>query len=313
MLETPVQEEAPFADALLAVAERAPELVVLSADLSKYTDIAPFAERHPDRFFQIGMAEQNMMGIAGGLAKAGLLPVAVTYGVFAARRAFEQMAMAFCTGPSRAIVVAFLPGITTPFRATHQATDDLALTRAIPGMSVVDPADATELEGALGAAVAHDGPVYIRGLRGRVARLFDPAEGFRLGAARVLREGGDVGVLSTGIGAQWVAEALAEPASAAAEIGWLHVPTVKPVDVEAVATFCSRFASVVTVENHSTIGGLGSAVCEVVAGRGIATSVRRLGVPDCWAPAGSLPYVREQLGLDARSIAQAIITTEDHA
>ncbi len=314
MVAAPSHVQAPFADALLAAASEHPELVVLSADLSKYTDIVPFAERHPERFFQVGMAEQNMMGIAGGLAKAGFLPVAVTYGVFATRRAFEQMAMAFATGPSRAIVVAFLPGITTPFRATHQATDDLALTRTIPGMTVVDPADATELAGAFAAAVEHDGPVYLRGLRGNVARLFDPATTeIHLGPARLLRAGGDVGVITTGIAAEWVAEALAEPALRDVAPGWLHAPTLKPLDADAVAAMCARVQTVVTVENHSTIGGLGSAVAEVVAARGLGTRVRALGVPDRWAPAGSLSYVRAELGLDPGGLAHAIAaaTTEE--
>jgi transketolase len=300
-------QDAPFADALLTAADAHPELVVLSADLSKYTDIAPFAQRHPDRFFQVGMAEQNLMGIAGGLAKAGWLPVAVTYGVFATRRAFEQLAMALCTGPSRGIVVAFLPGITTPFRATHQATDDLALTRTIPGLAVVDPADGNELAGALGAAIDHDQTVYIRGLRGRVAQVFDAAPGdFRLGATRAVRDGGDIGLLTTGVGAGWVSEALDQPELAGVDAGWLHVPTLKPLDRDAVATFCARHRRVITVENHSVVGGLGSSVAEVIAGQGLGTRLTTLGVPDVWAPAGSLAHVRAGLGLDAAALAKTI-------
>src|SRR5215218_8109256 len=153
----PPQVEAPFATALVELGRRRDDVVVLSADLSKYTDVLPFAETFP-----VGMAEANMMGIAGGLAKTGRLPIAVTYGVFATRRAYDQVAMALCTGPSRGIVVAFLPGITTPFKATHQAIDDLALMRALAGMTVIDPTDATELAAALDFAVAASGPVYIR-------------------------------------------------------------------------------------------------------------------------------------------------------
>jgi transketolase len=313
MATVEIVQDAPFADALLAAAEAHPELVVLSADLSKYTDLVPFAERHPERFFQVGMAEQNMMGIAGGLAKAGWLPVAVTYGVFATRRAFEQLAMALCTGPSRAIVVAFLPGITTPFRATHQATDDLALTRTIPGLAVIDPADGTELAGALHAAVGHDRSVYIRGLRGRVPQVFEPGDAFRLGAVRTVREGGDIGVLTTGIGAGWVGEALAQPILAGTSVGWLHVPTLKPLDRAAVAAFCAPYREVVTVENHSVVGGLGSAVAEVIAGEGLGTRLRPLGVPDAWAPAGSLAHVRGELGLDAESLAARIADAHQEA
>jgi transketolase len=295
--------EAPFAEALRELGRRREDVVVLSADLSKYTDVMAFAEAFPERFIQVGMAEANMMGIAGGLAKVGFLPVAVTYGVFATRRAYDQVAMALGTGPSRGIVVAFLPGITTPFRATHQAIDDLALMRALPGMVVIDPADATELAAALEAAVAHDGPVYMRGLRGQVARLWEPG-GFelRLGEPRVVRDGGEPALVGTGLGTQWALEA----AELLPDASLLHVPTLKPLDDEAVAGYCARFDVVTTVENHSIVGGLASAISEVVARRGLRTRVRALGVPDQWAPAGSLAYIRRELGLDAEGIAEAV-------
>jgi transketolase len=292
--------EAPFATALVELGRRREDVVVLSADLSKYTDVLPFASEFPDRFVQVGMAEANMMGIAGGLAKTGFLPIAVTYGVFATRRAYDQVAMALATGPSRGIVVAFLPGIMTPFRATHQAIDDLALMRALAGMTVIDPADAGELAGALDFAVGVAGPVYIRGLRGRVARLFEPDATLRV---RELRVGGELGLIGTGLGTQWALEA-AEALDGRASV--LHVPVLKPLDAEAVVRWCRRFEAVTTVENHSTIGGLGSAVAEALAETGVGTRLRRLGVPDRWAPAGSLDYVREQLGLDAAGIARAV-------
>lgn len=293
--------DAPFATALLELGRRRADVVVLSADLSKYTDVLPFAEEFPDRFFQIGMAEANMMGIAGGLAKTGLLPIAVTYGVFATRRAYDQVAMALSTGSSRAIVVAFLPGITTPFKATHQAIDDIALMRALPGMTVVDPADATELASAVEFAVERPGSVYIRGIRGVVPRLIDEADVTL--APRELLSGGEIGLLSTGLGCRWALEA-AELLGGRASL--LHVPVVKPLDGEAVARYCEMFDVVTTIENHSTLGGLGTAVCEVVAERGHGTRVRRLGVPDAWAPAGSLEHIRSLLGLDAEAIADVV-------
>ena len=305
-LAPPVHREAPFAQALLELGAAHPEVVVLSADLAKYTDVMPFAEAYPERFVQVGMAEQNMMGIAGGLAKTGLLPIAVTYGVFATRRAYDQVAMSLATGPSRGIIVAFLPGITTPFRATHQAIDDLALMRALPGMTVIDPADATELAAAVHAAVAHSDPVYIRGQRGSVVQLFDP-EGFELaiGAPRVLLDGGDVGIVGTGLGTQWALEAAELLARRGVEASLLHVPTLKPLDAEAVADFCARFSAVTTVENHSIVGGLSAAIATVVTARGLGTRIAALGVPDRWADAGSLQYIRERLGLDAESLADA--------
>ena len=300
-LSTFVQVEAPFATALVELGRRRRDVVVLSADLSKYTDVLPFAREFPDRFFQVGMAEANMMGVAGGLAKTGFLPIAVTYGVFATRRAYDQVAMALATGPSRGIVVAFLPGITTPFKATHQAIDDLALMRALAGMTVVDPADATELAAALELAVAADGPVYIRGLRGSVARVFE-ADGFELGP-HVVADGGEIGIVTTGLATQWALEA-ADALDGRASI--LHVPVLKPFPAEAVVSFASVFDAVTTVENHSIVGGLGSAVAEALAEAGTGTRLRRLGVPDSWAPAGSLDYIRHELGLDAAGIAEAV-------
>jgi transketolase len=298
---TVVQVDAPFATALVDLGRRRKDAVVLSADLSKYTDVLPFAESFPERFFQLGMAEANMMGVAGGLAKTGRLPIAVTYGVFATRRAYDQVAMALSTGPSRGIIVAFLPGITTPFKATHQAIDDLALMRALAGMTVVDPADATELAAALDFAVATDGPVYIRGLRGSVARLFEP-ERFELGP-RLVADGGEVGLVSTGLATQWTLEA-AELLDGRASI--LHVPVLKPFPAEMVVSFASAFETVTTVENHSTVGGLGSAVAEALADAGAGVRLKRLGVPDTWAPAGSLDHIRSELGLDAAAIAEAV-------
>ena len=291
---------APFAAALVELGRVRQDVVVLSADLSKYTDVLPFAEEYPARFFQVGMAEANMMGIAGGLAKTGFLPIAVTYGVFASRRAYDQVAMAALHGPpSREIVVAFLPGITTPFKATHQAIDDLALMRALPGMTVIDPADATELESALVHAAAAPGTVYIRGLRGMVARLFDRADATL--APRELCSGGRIGMISTGLACQWALEAV-DLLEGRASL--LHVPVLKPFGEEIVAEFCSRFDVVTTVENHSVLRGLATAVCETLGQQGIGThAVRRLGVPDRWAPAGSISYIRTELNLDAGGIA----------
>jgi transketolase len=302
-----VTRQAPFGEALVALGARRSDVVVLSADLGKYTDVDGFAAAYPQRFFQVGMAEANMMGIAGGLAKTGLLPFAVTYGVFATRRAYDQVAMALATGPSRGIVVAFLPGITTPFRATHQAIDDLALMRALPGIAVLDPADATELAAAVGAAADHDGPVYLRGLRGSVAQLFEP-DGFRfrIGEPRRLLEGGDVALVSTGLATQWALEAADVLRERGIAASLLHMPTLKPVDGDAVAAFCAEFDTVTTVENHSIVGGLAAAVAGVIAEQGVPARLRALGVPDQWAPAGSLDYIRSRLRLDADGIADAV-------
>jgi transketolase len=304
-LTNPEQIQAPFADALVDLAARRPDVVVLSADLSNYTDLRPFATTYPDRFIQVGMAEANMMGIAGGLARSGFLPIAVTYGVFATRRAYDQVAMALATGGVHAIVVAFLPGITTPFRATHQATDDLALMRAIPGMTVIDPADATEVASSLHAAADYQGPIYIRGLRGLVDLRFPPEE-FVIGRARRVRTGHDALVIGTGLGTAWALDAAQIASQSGVEATVLHSPTLKPFDDEFVRTACEGFTSIHVVENHSTVGGLADAVASALARAGRGVRVIAHGVPDVWAPAGSLDHVRAGLGLDAHSLASAI-------
>jgi transketolase len=303
---------APFAGALVELGHQRDDVVVLSADLSKYTDVEPFAETFPERFIQVGMAEQNMMGIAGGLARAGFVPVAVTYGVFATRRAGEQIQMALATGTRRpCVVVAFLPGITTPFRATHQATDDVSIMRAVPGMTVLDPMDATEMAAAIGAAVSVGGPVYLRGLRGSVRRILPPDAGFTVGPARLLRDGSSIGLMGTGLGTEWALEAAHELSELGVDAAVLHVPTLKPLDVDAVREFAGRFTHVVTIENHSTVGGLGTAVCEALAETGSATRVVRRGVPDVWAPAGPLDHIRTQLDLTGAGIAKQVLDVLD--
>ena len=147
------------------------------------------------------------MGVAGGLAKAGFVPVAATYCVFATRRAGDQVQMALSTGRRTAVIAAFLPGITTPFRASHQGNDDLAIMRAVPGMTVIDPMDATELSAALRAAITVPGPVYLRGQRGPVPAMFEPPFDFTIGSTRLLRDGGDLGFIATGLGTIWALEA----------------------------------------------------------------------------------------------------------
>jgi len=303
------QEEvaAPFQEALLEVADEQENLVLLAADLSRYTDVSEFVRAYPERFVQVGMAEQNLMGVAAGLAKTGSLPLVTTYCVFATRRAYEQVALALCTGSNPAIIAAFLPGITTPFKATHQGTDDLALMRNIPGMTVIDPMDATELAGALKAAARHQGVVYMRGLRGRVARVLDPVTyEFEIGASYQLRDGADIGVISTGLASQWALEAAELAQQRGREFAVLHVPTIKPIDADCIAAFARRYPAVVTVENHNRTGGLGSAVAEVLSDIGRGPALHRLGVPDQWPAAGSLAYIREQLGLDAEGLVASI-------
>ena len=282
--------EAPFAAALERLAAVRDDLVVVTADLSKWTDVLPFARAHPERFVQVGMAEQNLMGVAAGLAKTGMLPVAVTFGVFATRRAYDQIAMSLATRPCRAIVAGFLPGLDSRFRGTHQAIDDLAIVRSLPGITVIDPGDAVELEEAVVAAADWDGLTYIRCSRGRAGALFNRAP-FEIGPARVLAEGSGTGVITTGAATRWVAEVRPEG------VAHLHVPTLKPFPGEQVAGFAAGHARIVSVENHLLHGGLGASVAQAMAARGIATKLEMRGIDDRWGAYGTPEFSRLELGL----------------
>ena len=297
--------EAPFAAALEELAQTRADLVVVTADLSKWTDVLPFAKAHPDRFVQVGMAEQNLMGVTAGLAKSGLLPIAVTFGVFATRRAYDQIAMSLATQPCHAIIAGFLPGLDSRFRGTHQAIDDLALIRSLPGLTVIDPADATELQAAVVAAADHEGVIYIRCSRGRAEQLFDTGTRFEIGPARVLREGdGNLAVVTTGAATRWAVEAIDTLADQSG-VSHLHVPTLKPFPDAEVAAFCARHSRVITVENHLVHGGLGASVSAALATRGIGVPVQIKGINDRWGEYGTPEFSRSKLGLGCADLAAA--------
>src|SRR6185436_823110 len=200
--------DGPFGHALTKLAQKRSEIVGLTADLGKYTDILSFRDAFPERFFNVGMAEQNLVAVAAGLARTGLTPFCTTYGVFATRRAYDFIAIACAHSAINVKIFAGLPGLTTGYGGTHQAIEDLALMRMIPGLVVIDPCDATEIAQVTAAAAEHDGPVYVRLLRGKVPVVLDPATyRFTIGRAQTLCEGSDIGVISTGFMTQRALEA----------------------------------------------------------------------------------------------------------
>jgi len=263
--------DAPFGQALAALGRERPEIVGLTADLGKYTDILPFRDAFPERFFNVGMAEQNLIAVAAGLARTGKIPFATTYGVFATRRAYDFIAIAVAHSRINVKVIAGLPGLTTGYGGTHQAIEDLALMRMVPGLVVIDPCDATDIAQATAAIAEHDGPVYMRLLRGKVPVVLDAATyRFAIGKAARLREGGDVGIVATGLMTERALDAAAALARRGIDAGVLHVPTLKPFDADAVAAFAASVDRVVTAENHVKVGGLASLVVEALFERGIA-------------------------------------------
>ena len=298
--------EAPFGKALVAVARDRPEIVGMTADLGKYTDILPFRDAYPDRFFNVGMAEQNLVAIAAGLARTGKIPFATTYGVFATRRAYDFIAIALAHSNLNVKIVAGLPGLTTGYGGTHQAIEDLALMRMIPGLTVIDPCDATEIAAATHAIADHPGPVYMRLLRGAVPVVFPPDYRFTIGKAVTVREGSDVGIISTGMMTERALDAAAALEARGVSAGILHVPTIKPFDIDAVTAFAAGVGRVVTAENHVVAGGLASLVAETLFDAGIAKPLTRIGLPDRFVELGSVPTLQARYGLTADAITETI-------
>jgi transketolase len=298
--------EAPFGRALANLGQTRPEIVGLTADLGKYTDIHPFRDAFPDRFFNVGMAEQNLVAVAAGLARTGLVPFATTYGVFATRRAFDFVAIACAHSNLNVKIVAGLPGLTTGYGGTHQAIEDLALMRMIPGLTIIDPCDATEIEAATAAIADNQGPVYMRLLRGVVPVVLDPGYKFEIGKAVPLRDGKDVGIISTGFMTERAVDASEILARRGVSVAVLHVPTIKPLDAEAVASFCAGVDHVVTAENHVVVGGLGSLVVETLFDTGIGRKVTRVGLPDRYIECGAVPTLQARYGITTDAIVARI-------
>ena len=300
-------EPAPFDDISYDLCKRRKDVVIMSADLSKYCQIIKVKQELPDQHLDVGMAEQNLISVAAGVAKAGFVPIATTFACYATRRAYDQMMICMGTGPLTSIVIGFTPGIANPARIHHQAAEDLGMVRAIPDTTVIDPMDATEFQQALDAAVDTPGLVYLRGHRGNTPRLLDERKyKFELGKTYELVKGDNIGIIATGHATQWALEASEILTQKGVSHSLLHVPTIKPVNEQEIADFSFTHKSIVTVENHQIVTGLGSLVSEIVCDRGGGPKITRIGVPNQWAPGGTLPYIREQLGLDAATLAQRI-------
>ncbi len=284
-----------------------PEVVVLTADLTNSSEVGKWRDTYPDRFFPMRMAEQNMMGFAAGLAREGYTPYIHTFAVFIYRRPYDQLAMSIAYPNLRVRFVAFLPGITTPGGVTHQAIEDVAMMRATPNMTVLETADATEVETCLDVAQAVDGPVYIRMLRGEVPRLFPKDEPMEFDKVRVLSEGDDVTVLTAGITTEEALRAAAPLAGAGVGITHLHVSTHKPFGDPVILDSIRRARhGVVTLENHTIVGGLGSAVAELMAEHAIGTRLLRLGLRDTYAHGASRAYLMREYGLDAPALVRGV-------
>lgn len=304
-LSTHLQTRQGYIDGLLSLAESHPELVVLDADVAKATKTYLFEDAHPDRFFNCGVQEQNMLSVAAGMALEGLLPFASTFGVFATCRAGDQLRNSIAYPNLNVKIGATHCGISTGGDgASHQANEDIAITRSFPNMTVLVPGDYEEAKQATIAAAAWRGPVYLR--FGRDVYPVVPAihTPFEIGKAKLLWSGNDITLITTGI---MVSEGLAAVDQLNAEgysVRLLHLPSIKPIDREAIISAARETRGIVTAEEHSIIGGLGEAVAAIVC-ENHPCSVKRIGVQDVFGESGQAQELLDKYGLRAQNIVEA--------
>ncbi|MGY3127692.1 transketolase [Agrococcus sp. UYP33] len=301
-------ESAPFGHALAALAEQDERIVGLTADLGKYTDMHIFAEAHPERFFQMGMSEQLLFGAAAGMAELGLVPFASTYSVFAARRAYDFIALDIAEPNLNVNVVGGLPGLTTGYGPSHQATEDMAIFRGLPNLTIVDPCDALDIAQSVPQLAAHDGPTYLRLLRGKVPAVLDEYDyTFELGKAKVLRGGADVVFVSSGLMTMRALQAADALAAHKVDVAVVHSPTIKPFDAETVLAELDTPRLAFTLENHTVVGGLFSATADAAAQRGLGKRIVPIALPDEFLDAGALPTLHERYGLSKDRIVAKVL------
>ena len=300
---------APFGHALVDLARENARILGMTADLSKYTDLHIFAQAMPERFHQMGMAEQLLFSAAAGLAREGFLPFATTYAVFASRRAYDFIAMAIAEENLPVKIVCALPGLTTGYGPSHQATEDLAIFRGLPNMTIIDPCDADDIAGMVPAMVAQPGPVYARLLRGKVAKVLTrhkPDYRFTLGRAQMIRPGRDVLVISTGLMTMRALDAAETLAKDNIDAAVLHTPTIKPLDTATILAEAAQGRLCVTAENHSINGGLGEAVAKELMLAGIHPAFRMIALPDEFLAAGALPTLHDMYGISTGGVVRQI-------
>lgn len=296
----------PYGQALVDLAKDRPEVLCLTGDLTRQCEIDLFQSAYPERFIHAGMAEANMIGMAGALARRGFIPFVHTFGVFATRRPLDQIvnAVAYPNLPVR--IIGFMPGVSSPGGPSHQAIEDVALMRAIPNMIVVDVADAIEIARALPAIVDAPGPVYLRLKRGEIPVIFDEDHEFSLNKAQLLVDGDEVALVANGmmLSSALAAEETLRTHGVSAKV--INAPVVKPFDGETILQAARSVRAVVTAENHSIIGGLGSAVAEVLAEAGLGCPLRRIGLRDTFAEGSrTAPPLFQKYGLSTQSIVDA--------
>lgn len=297
-----------YGEVLSQLGERYPDIVALTADLASSTKIGRFGKKYPERFINVGIAENSMFGIAAGLAQAGLCPVVSTFAIFTSLRSGEQVRTDICYQNLNVKIIATHAGISFgQAGSTHHCTEDLAVMRAFPNMTVIAPADGLETGNAVAAAMEWPGPVYIR-----IGRGFEPPVnktkdyGYEIGKAITMRDGHDVTIIACGVGvlqAVRAAEVLDRQGLSARVI---NMHTIKPIDRDAIIQAVKDTRRIITVEDHNIVGGLGSAVADVIVESGKACAFRKLGVPDCYSIVGYPEDLYHYYKFDADGIVETV-------
>ncbi|HJC37980.1 MAG TPA: transketolase family protein [Candidatus Mediterraneibacter faecigallinarum] len=298
-----------YGEELVKLGAEHEEIVVLDADLAEATRSGEFQKAFPDRFIDCGIAEENMMGVAAGLAAAGKVPFASSFAMFAVGRAYEQIRNSIGYPHLNVKIGASHAGISVgEDGATHQCIEDIALMRMIPGMVVINPSDYIEAKAAVRAAYEHDGPVYMRFGRLAVPVLnTDPDYKFELGKGVVLREGKDLTIIASGLPVYNCLEAAERLAQDGIDAQVINIHTIKPIDEDLIVEAAKATGKIVTVEEHSVIGGLGSAVCDVLAEKA-PTKVMKIGIYDKFGESGPALELLKKYGLDTDGIYEKIKT-----
>lgn len=302
-----IEMRAAFADALLELGAENPSLVVFDADVGASTYTARFRDAYPQRFIQAGIAEQNMVGMAAGISTLGLVPWVSTFAVFLAKRAVDQVRVSVAYAQSNVKLNGAYGGIPTgKAGATHQSVEDIAVMRCMPNMTVLCPGDPRETAQAVRAATAHRGPVYLRTVRCPVPVIFDEHHRFEIGRSYRLHEGTHLTIISTGMMTPKALKAALDLEKEGIHARLIHMPSIKPLDVEAIVQASKETGQIITVENHSRLGGLGGVVAETLAEHSPCRLVR-LGFPDVFGESGDDEALFSKLGVNVESIIAAAL------
>ncbi|HVT66897.1 MAG TPA: transketolase C-terminal domain-containing protein [Trebonia sp.] len=293
----------PYGRALAELAKRRQDVLCLSGDLTRQTEIDLFQDLLPERFIHGGMAEANLVGMAGALARCGHVPFVHTFGVFATRRPYDQIANAVAYPNLPVRLIGFMPGVSSPGGPSHQAIDDVALMRALPNMTVIDVPDAVSVGQVPGLIVDVPGPVYVRLKRGEIPVILDDDYQLSLTRADVLTRGDDVALFASGMMLAPALGAAGVLGDRGVSVAVVNVPVIKPLDTATVTDVAGAARVVLTAENHSVVGGLGSAVAETMAEAGIGRRLHRIGLRDTFAEGSqTAPYLFEKYGLSTQTL-----------